>query len=194
MTTQTHPRGNRRVSEKVKFPKIFSRHMPGNGLKRFSPCWQGPNGGGGRPGAAGVRTRDPRHGLGGPCTRKKFLGPGSKFTHSGRNTQRSLDPPTNPPNPQKRGAPSYGGGVRGGGQNQKICWGIILSPTIMILQGVRQPYLAVCYVNDPKNEGYMAPVPALDLTTLFEVISSQESFGRFWVIGGQGPRTVQGHY
>ena len=43
---------------------------------------------------------------------------------------------------------------------------------MMILQGVRHlvPYLGVSYANDPKKGGYMAYVPALDLTTLFEVI------------------------
>ena len=46
----------------------------------------------------------------------------------------------------------------------------------MILQGVRHlvPYLGVSYANDPQKGGYMAYAPALDLTTLFEVI-----FG-FW--------------
>ena len=43
----------------------------------------------------------------------------------------------------------------------------------MILQGVGHvvPYLGVSYANDPKKGGYMAYAPALDLTTLFEVIS-----------------------
>ena len=42
----------------------------------------------------------------------------------------------------------------------------------MILQGVGHPvpYLGVWYANDPKKGGYMAYAPALDLTTLFEVI------------------------
>ena len=42
----------------------------------------------------------------------------------------------------------------------------------MILQGVGHPvpYLGVLYANDPKKGGYMAYAPALDLTTLFEVI------------------------
>ena len=42
----------------------------------------------------------------------------------------------------------------------------------MILQGVGHPvpYLGVSYANDPKKGGYMAYAPALDLTTLFEVI------------------------
>ena len=43
---------------------------------------------------------------------------------------------------------------------------------MMILQGVGHPvpYLGVLYANDPKKGGYMAYAPALDLTTLFEVI------------------------
>ena len=43
---------------------------------------------------------------------------------------------------------------------------------MMILQGVGHPvpYLGVWYANDPKKGGYMAYAPALDLTTLFEVI------------------------
>ena len=43
---------------------------------------------------------------------------------------------------------------------------------MMILQGVRHPvpYLGVSYANDPKKGGCMAYAPALDLTTLFEVI------------------------
>ena len=46
---------------------------------------------------------------------------------------------------------------------------------MMILQGVGHPvpYLGVSYANDPKKGGYMASAPALDLTTLFEVISRQ---------------------
>ena len=47
----------------------------------------------------------------------------------------------------------------------------------MILQGVGHPvpYLGVWYANDPKKGGYMAYAPALDLTTLFEVISENWS-------------------
>ena len=45
-------------------------------------------------------------------------------------------------------------------------------PKMMILQGVRHPiqYLGVCYVNDPKKGGFMAPAPVLGLTALFKVI------------------------
>ena len=51
---------------------------------------------------------------------------------------------------------------------------------MMILQGVRHlvPYLGVSYANDPKKGGYMAYTPALDLTTLFEVISGALRRGR----------------
>ena len=75
-------------------------------------------------------------------------------------------PPTHPP---KKGYPGRGAK---GGQKRKIHWGIIFSPKMMILQGVGQPvpYPGVWYVNDPKIGGYMAYAPALDLTTLFEVI------------------------
>ena len=77
-------------------------------------------------------------------------------------------PPTHPP---KKGYPGTGG-YRG--QKRKIHWGIIFSPKMMILQGVGHPvpYLGVWYANDPKKGGYMAYAPALDLTTLFEVIYS----------------------
>ena len=46
----------------------------------------------------------------------------------------------------------------------------------MILQGVGHPvpYLGVLYANDPKKGGYMAYAPALDPTTLFEVISGAD--------------------
>ena len=47
----------------------------------------------------------------------------------------------------------------------------------MILQGVGHPvpYLGVLYANDPKKGGYMAYAPALDLTTLFEVILARKN-------------------
>ena len=59
----------------------------------------------------------------------------------------------------------------------------------MILQGVGHPrtYIGVCYANDPKTRGYMAPVPALDLTTSLRgdlVLSDYSHFGRG---GGGGP-------
>ena len=48
---------------------------------------------------------------------------------------------------------------------------------MMILQGLGHPvpYLGVLYANDPKKGGYMAYAPALDLTTLFEVIFVSEN-------------------
>ena len=60
-------------------------------------------------------------------------------------------PPTPPPPPQK-GVPGYGGLK---GSKQKIHWGIIFSPKMMILQGVGHPvpYLGVSYANDPKKGG-----------------------------------------
>ena len=78
-----------------------------------------------------------------------------------------LTPPPHPP--PKKGYPGTGGW---GGQNRKIHGGIIFSPKMMILQGVRHPVpnLEVSYANDPKKGGWMAHAPALDLTTLFEVI------------------------
>ena len=46
---------------------------------------------------------------------------------------------------------------------------------MMILQGVGHPVpnLEVSYAKDPKKGGCMAYAPALDLTTLFEVILSK---------------------
>ena len=59
--------------------------------------------------------------------------------------------PTPPPLPlPQNGVPSYGGVE---GQNEKIHWGIILCPQMMILQGVGLPipYLGVCYANGPQT-------------------------------------------
>ena len=52
---------------------------------------------------------------------------------------------------------------------------------MMILQGVGHPvpYLGVSYANDPQKGGYMAYAPALDLTTLFEVILDVAVSGRY---------------
>ena len=66
-------------------------------------------GGGGRRRTPEVGTRDPRHGLGGSYTRKKFFRTRSKYTHSRNNTQRSFDPPR----PLKKGVPRCGGGGTG---------------------------------------------------------------------------------
>ena len=62
-------------------------------------------------------------------------------------------PPRTPPPPQK-GFPGTGGGGRGV-KIKKIHRGIIFSPKMMFLQGVRHPvpYLRVSYANDPKKAG-----------------------------------------
>ena len=62
---------------------------------------------------------------------------------------------------------------------------------MMILQGVRHlvPYLGVLYANDPKKGGYMVYAPALDLTTLFEVILPQTVKGEEEGGGSRGGRT-----
>ena len=53
------------------------------------------------------------------------------------------------------------------GSNQKMHWGVILSPKMMSSQGVEHPiaYIAVCGGGAPKNEGYVALTHVLDLTT-----------------------------
>ena len=74
--------------------------------------------------------------------------------------------------------------LRGGlAEGNRIHWGIIFSPKMMVLQGVGHlvPYLGVSYANDPQNGGYMVYAPALDLTTLFEV---------FWRRWRYGPHTA----
>ena len=85
---------------------------------------------------------------------KRCSGPRSKSTHSSHNTQKSFDPPLTPPS---MGYPGTGGGGVGGSKskNQKIHWGIIFCPKMMILQGVRRliPYLGVCYANETKRGG-----------------------------------------
>ena len=89
-------------------------------------------------------------------------------------------PPPPPPPPPKRGTRVRG--VRG--QKQKIHWGIIFCPKMMTLQGVGHPvpYLGVSYATDPQKEGYMAYAPALDLTTLFEVILVPKGPPRKWSV------------
>ena len=98
----------------------------------------------------------------GPCTRKK-LPPTWVQIHT-QHPEYAKNPP-----PPKKGVPGYGGLK---GSKRKIHWGVIFSPKMMILQGVGHvvPYLGVSYANDPEKGGYMAYAPALDLTTLFEVI------------------------
>ena len=79
----------------------------------------------------------------------------------GHNTQRCFDPPP----AKKRGYPGAGGY---GCQKPKNHWGIIVSPKMMMLQGVRRqkPYIGVCYAHDPqRGGGYTTLAPALDLTT-----------------------------
>ena len=97
--------------------------------------------------------------------------------HTAPSTRKEvLTPPRHPPypHPPPKGVPGYVG-LRG--QKRKIHRGIIFSPKMMILQGVGHPvpYLGVSYANDPKKGGYMAYAPALDLTTLFEVIARCDS-------------------
>ena len=79
-------------------------------------------------------------------------------------------PPT-PPQPPKRGT-----WLRGaeGVKNEKFIGGSFSLLKMMILQGVGHPvpYLGVSYVNHPPKRGCMVYAPALDLTTLFEVIHS----------------------
>ena len=100
-------------------------HLPLNSLSSLSSVKtaksslpRGHMGGGGGLGVPGVGSRDPRHGLGGPYTRKKFFKPRSKYTHSGHNTQRSFDPPHHAP--PKRGTQVRGGGGGTGVNIQKI--------------------------------------------------------------------------
>ena len=101
-------------------------HMPLNSLSSVktdkSSLARGHMGAGGDWGLPAVGTRKPRHGLGGPYTRRNSIGPRSKSTHSGHNTQRSFDPP-HPPPPPKRGTQVRGGtGVK----IQKIIGGSFL--------------------------------------------------------------------
>ena len=77
-----------------------------------------------------------------------FANPGSSPT-----THKPFDPsPLTHPS-QKRGAEMRDGG--GGGSKLRDHGGIIGTPNMMILQGVRHliPYLGVCYGNDPKKRG-----------------------------------------
>ena len=58
------------------------------------------------------------------------------------------------PPPLKKWDPGRGGGGWRG-QNQKIRWGIMLSPKMMILHGVRHPisHTGVCIANGPPKRG-----------------------------------------
>ena len=102
MITQTHPKGDERVSEKV---KIFQ--VPLNSLSSVKTAESSPARGqkGGGPGVPRVWTQGPCHGLG-VHIQKNCSGHGSKSTHSGRNTQRNCDPP--PTHTPKRGYPGTG--------------------------------------------------------------------------------------
>ena len=87
-------------------------------------------------GVPGVGTRDPRHGLEGPYTRKKFFRTQVQIhTQRPQYTKKFCPPPPPPPPPLKKGYPGAGGY---GGQNPKNHWGIIFGPKMMILQGVRR--------------------------------------------------------
>ena len=77
---------------------------------------------GGRLGVPGVGTRDPRHGLGGPYTRKNFY-----RTQVRIHTQRPKYAKKFCPPPPQRGYPSAGGGGGGTGvEIQKIIGGSFL--------------------------------------------------------------------
>ena len=89
--------------------------------------------------------------------KKNCSGPGSKSTHSGHSTQKSHPPP-----PKKSGT----GYEVVGSKSKNPGGGVILSPKMMILQGVGHLIspTGVCYVNDPKTGQCTPPGPALDLT------------------------------
>ena len=118
----------------------------GSGGVQVGANWGG--GGGGGRGSWRPRTRGvaPPPGL-------NAMFCASKTTHSGRNTQRSFDPHSHPPQPPppspQKGIP----GSRGGGQ--KIHWGIIFCTKMRILQGVGHPIpqLGACYANNPQKGG-----------------------------------------
>ena len=138
----------------------------------LSPHWQGAIWGGL---TGGTRSLDPGPPpwVRGSIYKKKALQDPGPNTHTAAAIRKEVltSPPPTPP-PKKRGT-RVGGGW--GDQNRKIHRGIIFSPKMTILQGVRHPvpYLGVSYKNDPKKGGYMAYAPALDLTTLFEVTSKK---------------------
>ena len=111
-----HPnpsQGQRKVLMKNRIAKNF--HVPLNSLSSAKTgqvlIGKGPYGGG-RLGVPRVGTREPRHGLGGPYTRKKFF-----RTRVQIHTQRPQYAKKPPPPP--KGVPRCGGGGGDGGQNQK---------------------------------------------------------------------------
>ena len=85
-------------------------------------------GGGGGLGVPRVGTRDPRHRLGGPYTRKKFFRTQVQI-HTAATIRKEIVTP--PPHSPKKGLGAGGYG----GQNPKSHWGIIFGPKMMILQG-----------------------------------------------------------
>ena len=93
-----------------------------------------------------------------------FAEPRYESTQNANNIQRSFEPPP-PPN----GVPRYEGL---GGSKSKSSLGILFWSKKMVLQGVAHPISQpeVCCANDPQKGEYTMPAPALDLTTLFEVI------------------------
>ena len=106
MMTQTHPRGDRRGSEKKsRTSKNFHLIQRENGQVLTASA-------GGQPGEFGPGT--PATGQGCMVQEKKSSGPRSESTHRGHNTQRKFDPthPTPIPPHPKYGVPSYGGGSK----------------------------------------------------------------------------------
>ena len=57
----------------------------------------------------------------------------------------------------KKAAPKYRGW-----RGQQIDWGLVLSPKVMILQGVKYPitYLGACHANTPNVEGMHLLAPS----------------------------------
>ena len=102
-------------------------HVPLNSLSSVKTATSSlPRGhmAGGRLGVPGVGTWDPRHGLGGPFTRKKFFRNQVQIhTQQPQYVEKFLDPPPPPPPPPKRGTQEWGG-YRG--QNPKNHWGAFL--------------------------------------------------------------------
>ena len=115
--------------------------------------------GGGRLGGTWSWDPGPRHGLGGPKTRKRVFRTQVQIHTQQPQHANNIQPP-----PIKK---RYPGAGEYGGQDPKNHWGIIFGPKMMILQGVRRykPYIGVCYANNPKKRGCMPLAPALDLTT-----------------------------
>ena len=88
------------------------------------------------------------------------MGTGTKSTHSVGYGQVSFALPP-------KSSSQVQGGWGGGGQNEKIDWGTLLSPKMMIVSEVRHQisHTGVCYMNNPPKRGNMAPMPVPDLTT-----------------------------